>query len=401
MPLRLSCHVALDFEVTVGRGLLAGTSPILAEAVPAQRGLVVVDADVDRLHGNGIRDLLLATMPGFALYVIAAGEADKSMATVLDLCSQAQHEGLGRRDALVAIGGGVCCDVVSVAATLIRRGLPYVCVPTTLLGQIDAGIGVKGAVNFGPCKNYLGAFYPPAAVICDLDFLASLPVAELRSGMAEMLKMALLRDPALFGQLQAHGPSLVATGFAEPDGVGEDLVRRSAQLMLEELGKDPYESGALARLVDFGHTFSPVLEARSEYRLRHGEAVAIDMALSALLALELGLACERDVDEILALMLDLGLPVTSPLVTDDALDHALEAGIAHRGGSLNLVVPLRIGASTFIRSRAAIPPEALAMTRLRAATYQAAVRRPSSPTEEGEVLAPGGSCGDAAVAAAV
>jgi 3-dehydroquinate synthase len=286
---------------------------------------------------------------------------------------------LGRRDTLVAVGGGVCSDLVSVAASLVRRGIPYVTVPTTLLGQVDAGIALKGAVNYRGHKNYLGSFRPPLRVLVDPRFLLTVDPAELRSGIAEMVKMGIVRDQALLRTLRQHGPRLLGSGFTEPAEKGVEAITRSIALMLDELAANPYEELELRRLVDFGHTFSGRLEELSGYTLRHGEAVAVDMALSSALATELGLLDERELCEILSTLHELGLPLHSPLVTDDSIAEALDAAVRHRAGALNLVVPTRVGEATFMSDVADVAPAAMDVARRRVATYAYVAPVPAPP----------------------
>ena len=179
----------------------------------------------------------------------------------------------------VAFGGGVATDVVSVAASLYRRGIPVIRLPSSLIGQVDAGIGLKSAVNLKGVKSALGGFHTPEVVMSDPDWLRSLRPRALRAGMSEIVKIAIVRDPALFDDIAAFGRDLITTRFVEPRDVADASLRRAIELMLCELQANPFEE-ELARVVDFGHTFSPLLESVSEYRLNHGEAVAVDMAVS-------------------------------------------------------------------------------------------------------------------------
>jgi 3-dehydroquinate synthase len=295
-----------------------------------------------------------------AVHVADLRERTKTMGAVLDVCEAARAHGLGRRDPLIALGGGVCTDVVSVAAALIRRGIPYICLPTTLVGQVDAGIGLKGGVNLDDHKSYLGCFLPPSRVLIDPGFLATLPPAETRAGLAEILKVALVLDGGLFERVAVDGPTLAATGFRSPAAGGRDIIARAVTLMLDELAPNCYEDHGLERLVDFGHTFSGHLEELSGYTLRHGDAVAIDIALSCAIAVELDLLAEADLDVCLDVIRRLGLPVASPLCTVSALLEAIDATVRHRDGALNLVVPTAIGRGQFVRDAADVPTAVLA-----------------------------------------
>jgi 2-epi-5-epi-valiolone synthase len=341
---RMQCETSRQYDVLVSDGLLDRSNPVLADTIGIRRALVVTDPTVDALYGTALR----AALGDHTVLVLDLDEQTKTMASVLEVCAAAQQERLGRRDLLIAVGGGIVCDVVSVAATLIRRGIPYVCVPTTLVGDIDAGVGLKGGVNFGPTKNYLGSFNPPSRVLVDPTFLRTLPAAELCAGFAEVLKMAIVCDSGLFDLVHAAGPDLIASGFASAGAA--EVLDRSITLMLDELSANTYEELGYERLVDFGHTFSPILEEVSGYTLRHGEAVALDMAVSSAIAVIHGLFPREEYDRVIAALDEIGLPTASPLCSVPNLARGLVSAAAHRDGDLNLVVPERIGQGTFIKS---------------------------------------------------
>lgn len=352
--LGMSCQFNRGYDVLIADGVLDPSSRLLAETIRSRRALIVTTPSVTKWYGDSLRTALAADELDSRILVLELHESTKTMAAALTVCETAQAVGLARRDLMVAFGGGICCDVVSVAASLTRRGLPYVTMPTTLLAQVDAGIGIKGAVNFGHRKNYLGCFNPPERALVDPCWLRTLSSRDLRCGLAEMIKIAVVRDRKLFTLVERHVRSLQGTRFMSPEPWPEPVVRytisRSVELMLEELEQNAFEDQTLERLLDFGHTFSPLLEERSGYRLAHGEAVAVDIALSCAIAVELGIVMERDADRILDLLRSAGLPIISPECTGPTLEAALEAAAAHRGGTVNLVVPTGVGEATFVRT---------------------------------------------------
>lgn len=345
----MRCEQLRDYTVVISDDALPDLRKVRPDlAFEDRRALAVMTPTVDRLYGESFRRWLVAAGLDAAVEVLPLAERTKTMESALQVTACAQRHGLGRRDVMVAFGGGLCSDVVAVAASLTRRGIAHVTVPTTLVGQVDAGIGLKGGVNFGGRKNYLGCFSPPESALINPAYLRTLPIREIRCGVAEIMKMALIRDRPLFEVLRNEGATLIHTGFAAPRDVARHVIARSVQLMLEELQPNSYEDRTLQRLVDFGHTFSSTLEERSEYRLRHGEAVAVDMALSCDVAVRLGILDADESDAILETFTILGLPVSSRYMTLDAADDALAVTIAHRGGRLNLVVPRAIGEGTFV-----------------------------------------------------
>lgn len=357
----MSCQLEETYSVS----LVDDVFDALALTIGARRALVVTTPTVDRLYYGRLR-AGLADVDAH-VHVTASGERNKTIDAVLGVCEAAMVHRLGRLDVLVALGGGICCDVVSVSATLIRRGVPYICAPTTLVGQTDAGIGLKGGINFDGRKNFLGCFKPPEGVLVDTSLLRTLPRHELRCGMAEILKMALIRDAHLFHLLRRYGPLLIASAFAEPPEIAYRVVTRAIELMLSELEPNCYENRTLERLVDFGHTFSPVLEERSGHLIHHGEAVAIDMGYSAALATELGLLDEGAFDQVIGILRGLGLGTWSKLLTLDLLEEGLTSAAAHRGGHANLVLLAALGEAVFVRDAAMIPESARrrALARLR------------------------------------
>ena len=195
---------------------------------------------------------------------------------------------------------------------------------------------------------YLGCFYPPRAVVVTPAFLQTLSHGHMREGFAEIIKMAVIRNQRLFELTEKHSAHLLASGFLSPETVAQEILSLSIAAMLDELQSNIYEDLRPQRLVDFGHTFSPALEAASNFSISHGEAVAIDMALSAVLGNKLGLLSDEASTRILHVLIDLGLPIWSPLLSFELCQNALIDMALHRGGRPNLVIPREIGAADFV-----------------------------------------------------
>jgi 2-epi-5-epi-valiolone synthase len=353
------CESFKDYDVVFLEGLLNPSLPFFRDLLGGRRALLVTTPTVARLYGPGLIAQVEAHALDLSILELACTEQSKSLDLVSQVCSQALELGMDRRGMLIGMGGGICTDLVTMAASWIRRGIAHVRIPTTLVGQIDAGIGIKGAVNFRGKKNYLGCFYPPEAVLIDPLFLRSLPVGHLRCGLAEILKIALVRDATLFDLVEAHAPYFLATGFAEPCAEARQVLWLAAERMLQELASNAYENQTYRRLVDFGHTFSPLLEAASQFTLPHGEAVAVDMALSTVLAADLGLLPVAVCERILAAIIAAGLPTYVAQLTPTLCREALEEAARHRGGVPNLVLPVAVGKATFLDRPAGLPPAAL------------------------------------------
>jgi 3-dehydroquinate synthase len=369
------------YDVVFARGLLSASDDAsaaraaLVERVRGGRVLVITTRTAWALHGG---DPLVSLMRGAGAEVEVSiepiDEASKTMEAALRICEHAEAHKLGRRNLLVAFGGGVCCDLVSMAAALYRRGIDYMCFPTTLVGQIDAGIGIKGAVNFGGQKSRLGSFHPPVAVFSDPNWLATLSGDALRSGIAEIIKVSVMRDAQLFALLEESGSALVASAFQNPAAAALEVLERATDGMLAELQLDPFERHGYRRKMDFGHTYSPWVEEASGFRLTHGQAVAVDMALFSEIAVTAGILARTQADRVLVLLDKLGLPLTTRWCRAEGVPAAMASAAAHRGGALEMPVPTDIGQATFLSDVSVIDEETIraALTSLQTRGLQVA-----------------------------
>lgn len=333
------------YTVTMAPDLLAPARPDLLDAVgDGQRGVVaVVDANVARLHGLAIRDYFAAHAVGLEMVMVPPGEAAKSMRTVERLVSLfAERQVLRRSSPVLAIGGGATLDSASFAASVFRRGVPCVRVPTSLLAMVDASVGVKTAINLCGGKNRVGTYAAPSLVLVDPGFLATLPAREWASGLAEIIKLGVISDRGLFEMVEtelADGLGSLTAERAEP------LVTGAIGGMLGELSGNLFES-RLDRRVDFGHTFSPYFELAVD-DLRHGEAVAIDMAMTCLIAADRELLDAVSLHRVLRLLSRCGLPWQAP-VPVGCLLGALDQTAAQRDGKQRIPMPIGLGQAIFV-----------------------------------------------------
>ncbi len=307
---------------------------------------LVSDENVMPLYGKGLAARL--ELAGFKtlFFTIPAGEKEKTIQTVSKLWEGFLSSGLDRSSLVLALGGGVVCDVAGFAAATFMRGVRWIAVPTSLLAMVDASLGGKTGVDLPFGKNLVGSFYPPTQVIADPAVLATLPVEEWRCGLAETIKHGLLADPDLLQDCQkiaAFNPNFQAINPAECTA----LVKRSVAVKAQFVRRDPYEKGERAAL-NLGHTIGHAIELVSGYTLRHGEAVAIGLVLEARLAERLGLAESGLADEIAALLKSLGIPATLPRQMDrDAVLAAMEGDKKRRDGRVRFALPERIGGYVF------------------------------------------------------
>jgi 3-dehydroquinate synthase len=346
----VSTHQPIHYEIESVPGVLDVDNLRLVDFTTDGRRLVVVDDAVAGLYRERIEHYFSSNTREFRLLTLPGGEANKNDAALDQLYAGFESFGLKRRsEPVIAIGGGVLMDTVAFASSVYRRATPYVKVPTTLIGLVDAGIGVKTGVNWKSHKNRIGSYDAPSAVFLDLSFLNTLPARHVSNGLAEILKIALIKDRDLFELLESRGPGIVRddVDWARPDAALTSIVQRAITGMLEELEPNLREH-VLERKVDYGHTFSPVIEMASLPALLHGEAVAIDMMLTTAIAHRRGYLSGEERDRVLAVNRSLGLPSTDDVLTEELLTQALEDTVAHRDGLQRTPLPRGIGQCTFV-----------------------------------------------------
>jgi len=271
---------------------------------------------------------------------LAGGENIKQDPAEVDrLIAQIDAAGIDRHSYVAAIGGGALLDMVGYAAAITHRGVRHVRFPTTVLAQNDSGVGVKNAINFLGKKNFLGTFTPPFAVFSDFAFLASLPDRDWRSGMAEAVKVALIKDLPFLEWLESNAIAL----YRRDRVAMSHLVIRCAELHLQHIASgDPFERGS-ARPLDFGHWAAHKLEYLTNFSLRHGEAVAIGLALDTYYTYLLGYITKEEVDRVHRMLVDLGLPIYHPALGNPNLLAGLQEFREHLGGKLTITLLAELG----------------------------------------------------------
>ncbi len=297
--------------------------------------VLVSDQNVARHHAQRVLDGLRQAGYVAQLVAIPAGEAHKTMATVMQLWAAFLEAGLERGSTVIALGGGVVGDLAGFAAAAFLRGVKWVTLPTSLLAMVDASLGGKTGADLPQGKNLVGAFHPPSLVLADPATLGTLPEDELRNGLAEVVKHGVLGDPYLF-ELCGQGMQAVRSNL-------DEIVRRAVAVKVRVIQEDPYERGRRASL-NLGHTLGHALELASDYRLKHGEAVAIGMVHATRLAERMGLAEAGLAQTIQATLASLGLPVEAPPGLDrERILAAMGLDKKRARGKLRLVLPVRIG----------------------------------------------------------
>lgn len=296
---------------------------------------LVTDEIVGPLYAERVTKGLQEADYETGVVIIPAGEAYKNLETLQRIWSGLLAAGVERRSTVLALGGGVVSDLAGFAAATFMRGVPWVILPTTLLAMVDSSLGGKTGADLAQGKNLIGAFHPPGLVLADPSVLASLPEVELRSGLAEVVKHAVIGDPALF--------RLCTAGWEAVNRDWAALVRQAMAVKIRIIEADPFEEGQRAAL-NFGHTIGHALERASGYGMRHGEAIAIGMVTEARLAERSGLADPGLAESISQALQGLGLPSEMPPGLDrHAILGAIRVDKKRHGGQVGFALPRRIG----------------------------------------------------------
>lgn len=357
-PIRQCVPVIFHYDVHFTNGLFRLDNPLLAQVMAADQqagpkhAIAVVDSGLLQYHPELIQQIAAYAQRYEDIFSLSAapvmipgGEAAKNDPQLVEQLHQTINQvGLCRHSYVIAIGGGAVLDMVGYAAATAHRGVRLLRVPTTVLAQNDSGVGVKNSINAFGKKNFLGTFAPPYAVLNDFDFLTSLDERDWRSGMAEAVKVALIKDPEFFEFIATHAQALAYRDMAAM----QQLIYRCAQLHLEHISKsgDPFEAGS-SRPLDFGHWAAHKLEQLTDYRLRHGEAVAIGIALDSTYSYLIGLLLQSDWQRIMDTLVALGFTLYVPEMSEQQHPRCLFKGLSefreHLGGELTLMLLQGIG----------------------------------------------------------
>jgi 3-dehydroquinate synthase len=350
----VEAYEKIEYSLRYADGAFAiGNTAIADSYRPYRRCLMVVDETVYDLYGEQMHGYFDHYGIDLTAFGVAIGETGKTLRTAERIVDAFGEFGLLRNEPVLVVGGGLTTDVAGFACAIFRRSTSYNRVPTTLIGLIDASVAIKVAVNHGKSKNRLGAFHASQNVILDFSFLKTLPLKEVRNGMAELIKISAVADVGIFELLEKYGPDLLATRFGHLDGTPElrDIAHRvtydaiSTMLRLEvpNLHEDD-----LDRVIAFGHTWSPLLELTPEVPFFHGHAISIDMAFSTTIAEQRGYISASERDRIFWLMSRLGLSLNSPYLTPGLLRLATDSIIQTRDGLLRAAVPRPVGTCYFV-----------------------------------------------------
>jgi len=344
----------IDFSLLYVEGAFAIENSEIAESYRQfGRCLMVVDATVYGLYSKQIQHYFKHHQIDLKVFPVTIKETDKTLRTFEQIIDAFADFGLVRKEPVLVVGGGLTTDVAGFACATYRRRTNYIRVPTTLIGLIDASVAIKVAVNHGKLKNRLGAYHASQKVILDFSFLKTLPVDQVRNGMAELIKIAVVANREIFSLLEEHGEALLKTRFGYLNGtpelqqVAHQITYGAINTMLSLEVPNLHELD-LDRVIAYGHTWSPTLELTPDVPMFHGHGVNIDMAFSATIAQQRGYISIVDRDRILGLMSRIGLAIDSSYLTAELLWKATESISRTRDGLVRAAVPMPIGSCHFM-----------------------------------------------------
>jgi 3-dehydroquinate synthase len=359
-----------EYEVRIGPGLLRDLPVLVRKATGVSRFALIADTNVAEIYAAEVLEVLQTAGLATEVFVFPAGEMHKSRETWMELSDRLLTARFGRDSAVLAFGGGVAGDLAGFVAATYMRGLPLVQIPTSLLAMIDSSVGGKTGVDTPAGKNLIGAFHQPRLVVADTDTLASLPTAELRSGLAEAVKHGAIADADYFRWIAASTDPLLAVDASAMSR----LIRRSVEIKAGVVGADEREQGQ-RKMLNFGHTIGHAVEALSRFELLHGEAIAIGMVIEAAIGQALGVTRPGSAAALASVLGAIGLPTALPARFDPAevvelsrldkkaragrVEYALieELGVASPGtGSFGTPVPDEAVLDALVASRPDSPP---------------------------------------------
>jgi 3-dehydroquinate synthase len=344
----------IDFSLLYVDGAFSTENPEIADSYrPFGRCLMVADETVLGLYGEQIRGYFAHYDIDLTIFPVQIRETGKSLRTMERIVDAFTEFGLVRTEPVLVVGGGLTTDVAGFACATYRRGTNYIRVPTTLIGLIDASVAIKVAVNHGNSKNRLGAFHASQKVILDFSFLRTLPIDQVRNGMAELVKIAVVANSNIFEHLEKYGEDLLDTRFGHLDGspelreIAHQVTYDAIHTMLSLEVPNLHELD-LDRVIAYGHTWSPTLELAPASPLFHGQAISVDMAFSATIAEQRGFLSTSDRDRVHGVMHRLGLSIDSPYLTPELIEKATESITQTRDGLLRAAVPRPVGTCFFM-----------------------------------------------------
>jgi 3-dehydroquinate synthetase len=335
-------ELPVEFKLTYSADIFNPANHDLVSYKTNDRVIIVIDQNVHKFYAAQLMEYFNAHDVKYHMLIIDTDEENKTWEDADHILEFFEDEGVLRREPIIAIGGGVLLDIVGFACSIYRRGIPYIKIPTTLLAIVDASVGSKVAVNHFGRRNRLGAYYPPIATLIDKKFIKTQSEREIINGIAEIFKLAVIKSPELFALLEENAELLIEEKF-QHGAVPVRVINLAITDMIAELGPNLWER-KLDRCVDFGHTFSPVIEMANIPELLHGEAVALDCLYSSCIACLRGYIGQSVLNRIFNLAKRLKLKTYHEDFTKiELLQKSLADATKHRNGNQFAPLPIYVG----------------------------------------------------------
>lgn len=326
------------YPIIIDKGWEATLSKIPSN-IYLKKALIISDTNVGPLYSNEIIKALSENDIGIRTILIDPGESSKTIEKAMDIYTTALNFRMDRDSLFIALGGGVVGDLAGFTASTYMRGVPYLQIPTSLLAQVDSSVGGKTAVNHPLGKNMIGSFYQPKGVLINTDTLKSLPVRQISTGLAEVIKYGVIADKNLFSYLEEN----IEKVFSFDDKVLNHIIYKSCTIKAKIVAQDEKDKG-IRGILNFGHTIGHAIEAETSFtEYTHGESVAIGMVAEAELAQLLGLIDKGFVDRLKNLLLKAKLPIKLPNIDTDRLIKHMQRDKKNKIGKIVFVLPTKLG----------------------------------------------------------
>jgi len=327
-----------SYQIYIGSGMLAQTGPLLKGQGFSGKLVIITDPTVNKLYGEALNQRL--TEDGFSVntLLVPEGEEQKSLGAAGRLYHELTNCYAERNTPILALGGGVIGDLAGFVAATYLRGVPLVQIPTTLLAQVDSSIGGKVAIDHGQLKNMIGAFYQPRLVIADTSTLKTLPAEELAKGLAEVIKSAAIGDERFFVFLEGNLDKIKS----RDEGALEESVFQSIKIKVDVVEKDEMDLG-LRNILNYGHTIGHAVESVSDFRIGHGQAVAIGMVMAAKISSQMGILNGNEVARLKKVIEKAGLPTEMPDLKPEEIIQAMKHDKKVRENKVRFVLLKSIG----------------------------------------------------------
>lgn len=345
------------YDILIGRGLMRKAGVIIKKLKAGNDAIVVTNKNIADIYGKVLKDSLLKSGISVKFELVPDSEQAKSSAILIRLLNRIGSYDKNKTLFMIALGGGVIGDLAGFAASVYKRGVPYVQIPTTLLAQIDSAIGGKTAIDLKAAKNLVGSFYQPKAVISDVAALRSLSMRQIKNGLAECIKYGVIKDDSLFKYVEDNYKKLISLDLETLRRV----ILSSARIKAGIVDEDELDNKGKRAILNYGHTIGHAIEAASGYsgRYNHGEAIAIGMIIAAAISSKLGLMEKSDCNRIESLIKRCGLPTRIKGLKLSAIydAHLRDKKFIH--GKNRFILPLSIGNARVVEG---IPDSVVAKT---------------------------------------